>query len=379
MAVQYAHDMDLLDIFQLIRARAQNLAADPSGLGAGAAGRFWFNTTSGKLKVWNGTAVIDLLDLANSTGSLLAVRISDFNAAARLNRLDQFTAPTGPVGLNGQKITSMADGTANSDGANYGQLLAVQALAASAASGVAYKAAVRAVDTVGVTQSGAQTVDGVALTAGQRYLRAVGSDVANGLWVVNAGAHTRAPDADVTGELAPGTQVGVTEGASPASEGGNADSIWRLVSDAAITIGTTAQTWERLPGSGATTYLAGLGLTLTGTTFDVGEGEGIDVTANAVAIDTTRVRRKITGTVPTATGTVSGITVTVTGSTVAFAHGLANPCTRPEFVYGSSPGAGNTQGQPIFPDYTNDAAGNNTTVVFPGAPGANQYIFDLDG
>ncbi len=54
---------------------------------------------------------------ANHTGTQTASTISDFNTAVRTNRLDQMAAPTGPVSLNSQKVTSLATPTDNADAA----------------------------------------------------------------------------------------------------------------------------------------------------------------------------------------------------------------------------------------------------------------------
>lgn len=385
MAVQYGHDADFLGLYSLLRVKAQALASDPTGLGTGDAGRFWFNTTSARLKVWSGTAAIDMTDLANSTGNLVPGRITGFDTQVRTNRLDQMAAPTAAVGLGGQKITGLADGTANTDAATKQQVDAVQVIAAAAASGVAYKSAVRAVATTNITLSGTQTIDGVSLVAGDRVLLTAQSTPAtNGIYVVAAGAWSRAADADTNGELAPGTQVAVVEGAAGASSGGNADSIWRLVSDAAITIGTTAQTWERLPGATASSYIGGAGLTLTGSTFDVGAGDGISVATDTVAVNPLRVTRKRSGNVPSATTTVTcddgtTMSVTVTGTTVSFSHGLNALGAELLLTYGSSPGSGNTQGQRLIPDATNTDANTIVAVLPTGYPAANQLVFSIRG
>ena len=47
-------------------------------------------------------------------------KISDFDTGVRTNRLDQMTAPSGAVSLNSQKITNLADPTADADAANNG-------------------------------------------------------------------------------------------------------------------------------------------------------------------------------------------------------------------------------------------------------------------
>lgn len=137
--------------------------------------------------------------------------------------------------------------------------LAVQALIAGA-SGNDYKASVRAA-TVGsnITLAGGapNTLDGVSLAANDRVLvkdQATGSQ--NGLYVVTTlgtganGTWTRSTDADGAGEVTPGMLVVVEEGTT------QADSVWTLATDGAITIGTTALTFSR-KDSGALQASAG--------------------------------------------------------------------------------------------------------------------------
>ncbi len=103
-----------------------------------------------------------------------------------------------------------------------------------------FKHSVLVATTGPVTLSGLQTVDGVALTAGVRVLvknQAAGKD--NGLYqVVAGGAWTRSPDADASAKVTPGMLVLVERGTV------NADSAWQLVTDAPITLGVTALTYE---------------------------------------------------------------------------------------------------------------------------------------
>ncbi len=54
---------------------------------------------------------------ANHTGTQLASTISNFDTQVRTSRLDQMAAPTGPVSLNSQKVTSLATPTDNTDAA----------------------------------------------------------------------------------------------------------------------------------------------------------------------------------------------------------------------------------------------------------------------
>ena len=103
-----------------------------------------------------------------------------------------------------------------------------------------FKHSVLAATTGPVTLSGLQTVDGVALTAGARVLvkdQAAAKD--NGLYqVVAGGAWTRSADADASAKVTPDMLVLVERGTV------NADSAWQLVTDAPITLGVTALTYE---------------------------------------------------------------------------------------------------------------------------------------
>ena len=56
-------------------------------------------------------------DRANHTGTQLAATISNFDTQVRTSRLDQMAVPTAPVAMNGQKITGLADPTADQDAA----------------------------------------------------------------------------------------------------------------------------------------------------------------------------------------------------------------------------------------------------------------------
>ncbi|WP_424477314.1 phage tail protein [Pseudomonas sp.] len=103
-----------------------------------------------------------------------------------------------------------------------------------------FKHSVVAATTAAITLSGLQTVDGVVLTAGVRVLvknQAAAKD--NGLYLVVAGgAWTRCPDADISAKVTPGMLVLVERGTV------NAESAWQLVTDAPITLGVTALTYE---------------------------------------------------------------------------------------------------------------------------------------
>lgn len=103
---------------------------------------------------------------------------------------------------------------------------------------VAVKPPVKAVSTTTITQSGAQTIGGVACVAGDRYLYAlIGGSVLNGIWVVSDSAHTRAVDFDGSRDAVKGTLVLVAPG-TPSAQ------FWEVTTSGTITPGTTVIAFE---------------------------------------------------------------------------------------------------------------------------------------
>jgi hypothetical protein len=313
-------NLDLTGL-EIQNVRAQNLATAP---GTPLVGRFYYDTATNKLTYWNGTAWIntdgstipdntitsakivngailnedinaaaaialtklatDPLARANHTGTQLASTISDFNTARDLQRLDQHAVPTASVNLNSQKITNLGAPTLDTDATTK---LYVDA----AINGLDWKLSVRVATTANITLSGAQTVDGVSLVAGDRVLvknQTTGS--ANGLYLVAAGAWTRTTDADSNAEVTSGLATFVEEGTT------NGNQQWVLNTDNPITLGTTALVFAQVGATGGAPT-AGAGLTLISNTYDVGQGTGIIVSADAIAIDAAVVVRKVTATV----------------------------------------------------------------------------------
>jgi hypothetical protein len=127
--------------------------------------------------------------------------------------------------------------------------------------GVTWKNSVRAATTANITLSGTQTIDGVAVVAGDRVLvKNQTTASANGIYVVNAGAWSRAADNDTAAEMVNAT-VMVQEGTT------QAETQWTCSTNAPITLNTTALTFVQMSGAG--TYGAGTGLSLSGNTFSI--------------------------------------------------------------------------------------------------------------
>lgn len=97
------------------------------------------------------------------------------------------------------------------------------------------KQSVRAATVANITLSGAQTIDGVVLTVGDRVLVKDQTTAAkNGIYLVAAQSWTRATDADNGAKLSSGARVSVEEGAV------NAGKVWYLATAGIIAVGTTS-------------------------------------------------------------------------------------------------------------------------------------------
>ncbi|UZD98480.1 phage tail protein (plasmid) [Pseudomonas corrugata] len=105
------------------------------------------------------------------------------------------------------------------------------------------KQSVRVAATGNVVLSGAQQIDDVAVTSGQRVLLPLQTQAKdNGIWIVANGAWVRAADANTSAKVTPNLTVMVEEGTA------NGDSLWHLVTNGPITLGTTALAFEMLAG-----------------------------------------------------------------------------------------------------------------------------------
>ena len=232
------------------------------------------------------------------TFTKLTVNAKGLVTAASAATLNDVAAPTADFSVGGFKLTNLADPVVSQDAAT-------KAYVDTVAQGLDPKGSVRAATTADITLSGAQTIDGVTVVAGDRVLvKNEATPATNGIYVVAAGAWTRSTDADTWNELISAFTF-VEEGTV------NADTGWVCSIDAGGTLGTTAVTFTQFSGAGS--YFAGSGLVLTGNTFDaVGTENRISVSADAIDIASTYVGQTSITTLGTiATGTWNGSTIAV--------------------------------------------------------------------
>jgi hypothetical protein len=174
------------------------------------------------------------------------------------------------------------------------------------------KASVIAATTTNITLSAPQTIDGVSVIAGDRVLvKNQTTTSQNGIYVVAAGAWTRALDMDIWAEV-PGTYVFVEKGTLYADTG------WVSTADIGGTIDTTAISWVQFAGAG--TYTGTSPVTISGTTVSLansGVTAGSYGSSTAVPVLTVDALGRVTS---ATTATISGSLtftgdVTGTGST----------------------------------------------------------------
>ena len=214
---------------------------------------------------------LDALNIVNSDiDASAAIASSKLADGANFIKKDGSVAFTADQSHGGFKVTNIGTPTSNSDAAT-------KAYVDSVAQGLSVKTAVRAATTANITLSGTQTIDGVALIAGDRILvKNQTTNTQNGVYDVASGAWSRSSDSDAGTELVNAFYF-VQSGTTLQATG------WVQSTPGPITPGTTGLVFSQF--SGAADYTAGAGLTKTGLTFDVGTASSSRIVVNADNID----------------------------------------------------------------------------------------------
>ncbi|RFS16998.1 hypothetical protein [Emticicia sp. C21] len=311
-----------------------------------------------------------IVDADIATGA--AINTTKLADGANFIQRDGSVPYTASQDMGGFKITGLGAPVSANDAVRLIDMQNVQL-------GISGKESVRVATTANISLSGAQTIDGVSVIAGDRVLvknqtAGTGNGPAdNGIWICATGSWTRASDANTAGELKPGSFVFVSEGTL------YADSGWILSTDGPITLGTTAINWTQFSGGGQ--IIAGAGLTKSGNTLDIGTASVSRIVVNADTIDlaTTAVVPNSgynTFTVDaygriTAASTISYITIAANRITREIPVGLKNN-SNTSFLLAFTPTAGTEEvflnGLLQEPGGQNDYTISGNNIIMNSAP-----------
>lgn len=240
--------------------------AAPSSPSAGA---LWWNSEEGRLKIYYTDA-----DTSQWVDASLGAAGAD-----------------GTNGTNGTNGTDGTDGVGVPAGGTAGQALvkasatdydtAWNTLTLMSLPDAWVKKACRVATTANITLSGTQTIDGIAVVAGDRVLVKNQTTASqNGIYDVSASTWTRSVDANTASYLA-GALVSVDLGTT------NGGKVYDTDFKSTDTVGTTAMTWNRMLDEGASAlyYRKNTSTTLSSSTSNqswLGLTNGVTVAANTI-------------------------------------------------------------------------------------------------
>jgi len=194
---------------------------------------------------FDGTAAITVTAAAGTlSGNTLAAGVTA-SSLTSLGTIASLTATAGTVANAPSGSTDIAN----------------KSYVDSVAQGLDAKASCVAATTANITLSGAQTIDDVSVVAGNRVLvKNQSLSQNNGIYLCASGSWTRTTDANTWDALTSAFTF-IEQGTV------NADCGFVCTANAGGTLGTTALPWSQFSGAG--TFTAGTGLTLTGSVFSL--------------------------------------------------------------------------------------------------------------
>ena len=333
MAQKFVTNIDL-NQNQLINGTFEALPSNP--VTGNFEGRMYFNTATFTIMVyansaWKKTvhsivksgASDGAITLSESNGTvtitpnLVTTSVAGVMSATDKTKLDAATADATVSTLVIRDASGNAKVATPTDSAH----IATKGYVDAARQGLDVKQSVRVATAAAINLStnlvAGQTIDGVALVAGDRVLvkdQVTGTE--NGIYVaVSSGTGVRSSDANGTadtGELKPGTFTFVEEGDA------NSDKGFVVSTNGTITVGSTAIAFTQFSGAGS--FTAGDGLLQSGNTISVNvvnnrtaiTSDAVDISANYVG------QSSITtlGTITTGSWDATTVAVTAGGTGV---------------------------------------------------------------
>lgn len=241
----------------------------------------------------------------NVTGNLTGNVTGNVTAASGTSTFNNVTI-SGSLDMDAgtsATITGLANPVNDSDAANKGYVDAL-------AQGIDAKASCVVATTANITLSGTQTIDGIAVSVGDRVLVKDQSTASqNGIYLCASSTWTRTTDANTWDELVAAFTF-IEKGTTQANNG------YISTITAGGTLGTTAVTFAQFSGAGQIT--AGDGLTKTGNTLNVGTASSSRIVVNSDNIDLA----------------ASGVTAGTYKSVTADAYGRITAGTNPTTLSG---------------------------------------------
>jgi hypothetical protein len=258
---------------------------------------------------------------------------------------------TGVVSVNTSRITGVVDPVDPQDAAT-------KAYVDARAAGLDPKQSVKAATTAPITLSNTQTIDGVALSIGDRVLVKNQTDnTQNGIYVVASGAWARSADMDEPSELTAGLFFFVEQGTT------NSDAGFVKSSDSVGTVGADPITFVQFSGAGQ--IIAGDGLSKTGNQLDVvvAAAGGIEISADALQLKSTVAGDGLTYSagVINAVGTANRISVSADAIDIASTYVGQSSITTLGTI-----GTGTWQGTVIGATYGGTGVNNGSSTITLG-------------